>query len=153
MRGYVVLAGLALLAAASSQQRRRERALNPLEREKQNEALPPAHVGRDQFEWPMRDRFSEPASFQRGLRDLGYEVDIDGNVLSDETTGAVHAFQLDFNVATQVFELGDQVETTGYLDAQTVQAIAAALDSQSTRNTDWFNTVGEALDRLRPEVG
>ena len=153
MKGYVVLAGLALLAAASARPKRRERVLNPLDQEKENNALPPAHVGRDQFEWPLRERFADPIAFQRAYAELGYEVEIDGNVLSDETRAVTQAFQVDWNVVTQAFDVGAQVEPTGYIDVETVHAIAGALDGQNGQNTSWFNIVGEALDRLRPEVG
>jgi len=154
VRGYVVLAGLALLAAASAEQRRRRQTpLNPLDQAKADQALPPAHVGLKGFEWELKDRFAEPVSFQKALRELGYDVELDGDVLSEATRQAVTSFQVDWNVATQAFELGPVVDTEGYIDAGTVQAIAAALDATVEYNAEWFNIVSEALELLRPEVG
>ena len=154
MRGYEVLVGFALLAAAAAEQRRRRKApLNPLEQAKIDQALPPAHVGSPGFEWESEGRFPEPVSFQKALRELGYEIELDGDVLTDASRDAFISFQVDWNVVTQAFEIGRPVDPHGYIDVPTIAAIAGALDATSEYNSEWFNIVSESLELLRPEVG
>ena len=153
-KAYIVIAGLAIVAAAASRPPRR-RAVNPLERDPE---LPepgpdPEHVGDEGFEWPMQDRFRAPVDFQRALDQLGYEVDVDGNVLGDRTMAALEAFKLDWNVVTRHSYMGAELPGTGFIDMPTVPAIAGALLQQRTQGRDWFHLVNEALELSKPEVG
>lgn len=153
-KAYIVIAGLAIVAAAASRPARR-RAVNPLERDPE---LPepgpdPEHVGDEGFEWPMKKRFATPAAFQKGLQTLGYQVPLDGDVLGDETQAAVGAFKLDWNVVTRQTYLGPELDTHGYIDLPTVPALAGALHTQSDRGLGWFDIVNEALESSKPEVG
>ena len=112
-KAYIVIAGLAIVAAAASRPARR-RAINPLERDpEQPEPGPdPDHVGMEGFDWPMRNRFHDPLDFQKGLTALGYEVPLDGDVLGDDTAAAVAAFKLDWNVVTRQSYMGPELPTS-----------------------------------------
>jgi len=49
------------------------------------------------FDWPHKDMFSTPLSFQTWLQTHGYPNSMSGNVRDDPTIQAVGTFQNDFN--------------------------------------------------------
>jgi len=154
-RAYVVLAGLALLAAAKASPRRRREALNPVDRNARAnapDAPAPVHVGEPGFEHPFEDTYPDVEAFQRALAELGYSVEADGDVSSDACMGEIRAFQLDWNVLARHDGIGQPVEIHGVLDLPTVTAVVGAVTLQRRRQWNWFDIVEETLERAKPEV-
>lgn len=142
---YVLVAGLAVVLAASSRPKRhRPSALakNPSQPSR-------AHVGVEDYRWPRRKRWPTPKALQLAFADLGYDPGDSGDALDLPTVAAVRDFQLDYNlVSDMVKHLGDRVPTDGLICGKTIEALVRA-----SRQPCWTEMVYEAIERAKPEVG